>query len=240
MRVVDLFAGAGGASWGATLAGFNVLAAVNHWPLAIEAHARALPWAAHLCEDLERLSPMALPPHDVLWGSPECTGHTWARGKERNHHDASRATAFCPVRVADLHRPPAVIIENVVELEEWELLPGWLMLWQCLGYREQRLRLVASDFGVPQERERVYFVFTRKDIPAPNLSDPPRFPTAEVPDRRRSLRGEPRHAAWTVVAVARRVRAQQRRAHRGGGEAPGRAVPGSVLQERVVPPRMEP
>lgn len=28
-RVVDLFAGAGGASWGATLAGCNVVAAVN-------------------------------------------------------------------------------------------------------------------------------------------------------------------------------------------------------------------
>lgn len=159
-RVVDLFSGAGGASWGATLAGCNVVACVNHWDVAIRSHAAAIPWAAHLCEDLERLSPMALPAHDVLWASPECTGHTRARGRERKHHDASRATAFCPVRVADLHRPAAVCVENVTELEDWELLPGWLKLWECMGYREQRVRLVASDLGVPQERERVFFVFT--------------------------------------------------------------------------------
>lgn len=180
-RVVDLFAGAGGASWGATLAGCNVVAAVNHWPEAIEAHSRAVPWAMHLCEDLERLSPMALPPHDIMWASPECTGHTHARGKERKHHDASRATAFCPVRAADLHRPRAVVIENVVELEEWELLPGWLKLWECMGYREQRVRVVASDLGVPQERERLYFVFTAKGVRPVDLTPP--VPAAMVPSR---------------------------------------------------------
>lgn len=181
-RVVDLFSGAGGASWGATLAGCNVVACVNHWDVAIRSHAQAVPWAAHFCEDLERLSPMALPPHDVLWASPECTGHTKARGRERKHHDASRATAFCPVRVADLHRPAAVCIENVTELEAWPLLPGWLKLWECMGYREQRVRLVASDLGVPQERERVFFVFTLTSAPPVDLTLP--APVSPAPSTR--------------------------------------------------------
>lgn len=39
MRAVDLFAGAGGSSLGAELAGLEVIAAVNHWPIAVESHA---------------------------------------------------------------------------------------------------------------------------------------------------------------------------------------------------------
>lgn len=194
-RVVDLFSGAGGASWGATLAGCNVVACVNHWDVAIESHARAVPWAAHFCEDLERLSPMALPPHDVLWASPECTGHTKARGRERKHHDASRATAFCPVRVADLHRPAAVCIENVTELEAWPLLPGWLKLWECMGYREQRVRLVASDLGVPQERERVFFVFTLTSAPPVDLTLP--APASPAPSTRSVVDLDTSRGRWS-------------------------------------------
>ena len=197
-RVVDLFAGAGGASWGATLAGCNVVAAVNHDATMLEAHSRAVPWAAHLCEDIERLSPLALPAHEVLWASPECTGHSRARGKDRQHHDASRATAFCPVRVADYHRPRAVIIENVIELRAWSMFEGWLTLWRNLGYREDTaapsadaqgfcasdhgITLNSADFGVPQARERVFFVFTdaRRIRRGPDLSTPPQRPHVPV------------------------------------------------------------
>jgi len=184
-RVVDLFAGAGGASWGATLAGCDVLAAVNHDPDMLAAHARAVPWALHIQEDLTRLSPMALPAHDVLWASFECTGFTRARGKERLHHDASRATAWCPIKVADYHRPPVVLCENVTDLRGWDMLRAWLVAWECLGYVEDTARPGASlnafdpdrpdaphfdpeehgavidsaDLGVPQSRPRLFFAF---------------------------------------------------------------------------------
>ena len=199
-RVVDLFAGAGGASWGATLADCDVVAAANHDPRMLATHARAIPWAQHLREDLERLSPMALPAHDVLWASPECTGHTRARGKERLHHDASRATAWCPIRVADYHRPPLVLCENVVDLRRWDMLRAWLVAWECLGYVEDTARpgasldasrfdpaahgavLDSADFGVPQSRPRLFFVF-RDPRQAPAPVDIARSPSAHVPVR---------------------------------------------------------
>lgn len=199
LRVVDLFAGAGGASWGATLAGCDVLAAVNHDPEMLAAHARALPWTLHLCEDLERLSPMALPAHDVLWASPECTGHTQARGKERQHHDASRGTANCPVRVADYHRAPVVVIENVAEIRKWDLFRSWLVAWDCLGYVEDSARpgasldkagfdpgahgltLNSADLGVPQARRRAFFVFRDPSrVRSPVDLSPPSAPHVPV------------------------------------------------------------
>ena len=42
MRVVDYFAGAGGFTLGAQLAGCTVVAAVNHWRLAVDTHARIM------------------------------------------------------------------------------------------------------------------------------------------------------------------------------------------------------
>ena len=148
----------------------------------------------------ERLSPMALPAHDVLWASPECTGHTRARGKERLHHDASRATAWCPIRVADYHRPPLVLCENVVDLRRWDMLRAWLVAWECLGYVEDTARpgasldasrfdpaahgavLDSADFGVPQSRPRLFFVF-RDPRQAPAPVDIARSPSAHVPVR---------------------------------------------------------
>lgn len=202
LRVVDLFAGAGGASWGATLAGANVVGAVNHDAAMLAAHARALPWTAHICEDVERLSPLAVPAHDCLWASFECTGFTRARGTERLHHDASRATAWAAVKVADYHRPPVVLCENVTDLRRWDLLRAWLVAWDCLGYVEDTaapnasldsarfdagehgMVLNSADFGVPQARERLFFVLRdARQVSRPvDLSAPPALPHVPVRD----------------------------------------------------------
>lgn len=84
MRVVDYFAGAGGFTLGAQLAGAQVVAAINHNPLAVQTHARNHPGALHLCEDLTRFDPRRLPPFDILVASPACQGHSArARGCAR-------------------------------------------------------------------------------------------------------------------------------------------------------------
>ena len=216
-RVVDLFAGAGGASWGATLAGCNVVAAVNHDATMLEAHGRAVPWAAHLCEDLERLNVMALPAHEVTWASIECTGHTRARGKEASHHDASRATAFCPVRLANYHRPRAVIVENVLDFDGWELLDGWLKLWECMKYRVRRVVLSGDHFGVPQERERVFYVMTLDTFAAPDLTLPRRV---RCPTMREVVNLDTTQGQWSrwrdEYVPASVARIQDALAHQGG------------------------
>lgn len=172
MKAVDLFAGAGGTTTGAKLAGVNVLCAVNHWPVAVATHAAAHPEAQHMCEDAAGLDPTTLPDHDLLLASPSCTGHTRARGKEQPHHDAARATAWCVVRVLEAKRPPLVIVENVPEMLDWVLYRAWRLALSSLGYRVSEQVLDAADCGVPQNRERLFVVgsrVTKKPIlvPAP-------------------------------------------------------------------------
>ena len=165
MNAVDLFAGAGGTSTGATWAGARILAAVNHWPRAVETHTAAHPEAQHHLEDAAVLDPTTLPAHDLLLASPSCTGHTRARGKEQPHHDAARATAWCVIRVAEAQRPRLVCVENVPELLSWKLYRAWRMALTDLGYRVSEQVIDAADAGVPQHRRRLFVVASRTRRP---------------------------------------------------------------------------
>lgn len=162
---IDLFAGAGGFTTGATAAGVRVLWAANHWPEAVKAHARNHADVIHACQDLQQADFRLAPAHDLLLASPSCTGHTPARGKDQPRHDAARSTAWAVVTAAEVHRPPVVIVENVPEFREWVLFRAWCEAMASLGYTLADYVLDAADHGVPQHRVRLFLVATRTRAP---------------------------------------------------------------------------
>lgn len=155
MRAVDLFAGAGGWSTGAVQAGATIVAAVNHWPRAIETHQRNHPDTVHRCEDAALIDPRSLPAFDLLIGSPACQGHSNARGGDLPHHDALRSTAWAVVHVADVRRPRLLLVENVPEMRSWSAYPHWRGALESFGYSIREHILNAADYGTPQARERL-------------------------------------------------------------------------------------
>jgi DNA (cytosine-5)-methyltransferase 1 len=166
MKVIDLFAGAGGSTTGAAAAGCRVLWAANHWPEAVEIHGLNHPEVRHVCQDLHQANWMEVPAHDLMLASPCCQGHSKARGKEnRATHDASRSTAWAPVSCAEFHRAPFFIIENVAEFQEWVLVPAWKTAMEALGYSLSFSILDAADFGVPQHRIRLFIIGSRSKNP---------------------------------------------------------------------------
>lgn len=165
MRAVDLFAGMGGFSVGARMAGIDVVWAANHWPLAVEIHAANHPNTQHVCQDLQQADWTQVPAHDILLASPACQGHSRARGKERPHHDAQRSTAWAVVSAAECHRPDVVLVENVTTFAGWSLYPAWRMAMEALGYCLAPHIVDAADHGVPQHRERLFIVCTRSKRP---------------------------------------------------------------------------
>jgi DNA (cytosine-5)-methyltransferase 1 len=156
IRAIDLFAGAGGWSEGAVQAGVHVVAAANHWPVAVASHRLNHPGTAHHCQDLNLLDPAAYPAFDLMLASPSCQGHSIARGTDKARHDASRATAWCVVNTADLRRPRALLVENVPEFRQWSLYPVWRAALEKLGYQLREYIFDAADFGVPQNRKRLF------------------------------------------------------------------------------------
>lgn len=167
----DLFSGAGGSSEGLRLAGWDVRACANHWPLAVATHALNHPGAEHFTADLSDVDWRTFPTTDLLWASPSCVWHARSGGRsrppaevERLRLDAGaidRATAFAVIAAAEVHHYPAVIVENVPEFRDWSLYRWWLDGLRALGYSTAELILDAADLGHAQRRRRLFVVATR-------------------------------------------------------------------------------
>jgi DNA (cytosine-5)-methyltransferase 1 len=164
-RVVDLFAGWGGFSLGAQRAGCEVVYAANHWPLAVEVHARNHPHTLHECQDLRQADFTRLPAYDLLIASPACQGNSRAsQPRRKRYHDAMRATAWSVVDCAEVTRPEAIIVENVLDLRRWCLYENWCGALRTLGYTVAEHIVQASRLGVPQRRLRLIVTATRRAI----------------------------------------------------------------------------
>lgn len=173
---IDLFAGAGGFSTGATQAGAKVLWAANHWQSAVDCHSQNHCDTQHKCQDLHQADWSQVPSHDITLASPCCQGHSHARGKDSPQHDASRSTAWAVVSCSEYHRPKAFIVENVPEFLDWNLYPAWKLAMETLGYQITQTILDAADLGVPQHRERMFLVGSLNGpihIPTPNKKHVP-------------------------------------------------------------------
>lgn len=162
---VDLFAGFGGNTIGAKEAGLEVVWAANHNQMAVSYHSLMHPEVVHSCQDLQQADWGSLPKHDVLMASPCCQGHTRARGKEGPHHHKSRSTAWAPLSCAEYHSPDLIFIENVPELINWKLFKHWHDSFNSLGYSLSINLLDAADYGVAQQRKRVYIIGTKSKHP---------------------------------------------------------------------------
>lgn len=214
MKVVDLFAGAGGFSTGATLAGHQVVWAANHWPDAVKWHSRNHPDAEHVCQDLHQADWSQVPSHDIMLASPCCQGHSKARGKAKNNlqHDASRSTAWAVVSAAEYHRPPVAIVENVQEFLDWQLYRPWELAMNALGYAVSPHIIDAADLGAPQNRIRMFLVLTKSENPLVlNLPKLKHKPASTFIDFN-SGNWQPVHKPGRAAATLERVRAG-RQAH---------------------------
>ena len=182
-KVADLYCGAGGFSEGLEEACRKAdltlwLVAVNHWPDAIETHTRNHPEAVHLCADLDSVDPRKIVPGkmlDMLIASPECTHHSNARGgKPRD--DQSRMDAWSVVRWANDIYISTLLVENVVEFEDWgpldskgnpirrrkgEMFRAWIAALEALDYRVEYRKLNAMHYGAATSRERLFVLAHR-------------------------------------------------------------------------------
>jgi DNA (cytosine-5)-methyltransferase 1 len=182
----DLFCGAGGSGIGAAAAGIELYLAANHSERAIQTHSANFPDTEHDCADISQVNPRRYRRTDFLWASPECTNHSGAKGKKRAAQmdlfaepdptaERSRATMWDVPRFAEHHRYDCVIVENVVEIADWEMWPAWLHAMRCLGYQHRPVSLNSMHAPAqnapraPQSRDRVYVVFWRGGIPEPDL-----------------------------------------------------------------------
>lgn len=181
----DLFAGAGGFTAGAKLGLANagrrgrLVAAVNHWAVAISTHAENHPDGPHFCSDVYRLSPREAVPGgelDLLMASPTCTFFSRARGGKPVSRDQryGRMTPTQVVRWLTELRVRVLLVENVPEFLEWgpvsrttgkpirekrgTYFRAWRRRIERLGFRVEHRILNAADFGDATTRSRLFLI----------------------------------------------------------------------------------
>lgn len=183
VHAVDLFCGLGGTSAGLIEAcermGWKInLVAINHWPIAIETHSANHPKVNHICADVDAVNPERVSPKgpDILVASPECIGHSIARGGAPTT-EQSRASAWSVLRWVELLRPREILIENVREFLWWrplrsdgrpdrryskgKVFKAWWNALQSLGYQLEMQILTCADYGDPTTRQRLFIRGTR-------------------------------------------------------------------------------
>lgn len=176
--VVDLFSGAGGLSLAFEQAGFDVAAAVEIDPIHCAIHHYNFPQAATICasvvdlsgEDIRRRAEIGKRDIDVLCGGAPCQGFS-LMGR-RALDDPRNQLVFHFVRLVRELRPKYFVFENVKgltvgthkrflnEVVEEMKTAGYdiLLPWQVLN---------AADFGVPQDRRRLFLIGAQKGLPLP-------------------------------------------------------------------------
>ena len=185
LLICDLFCGAGGFTTGAMRAlralGLDaVMAAVNHWPVAIATHNVNHPHVRHYIEDVKAANPRDIVPEgylDVLLCSPSCVFYSRARGGKPSS-DQQRMDPEAIIRWIDELDVRVLIAENVPEITAWcridprtgrpkkgykgEYFRRWVRQIEARGYRVEWRILTCADYGDPTSRQR-WFMIARKD-----------------------------------------------------------------------------
>ena len=187
-KVFSCFACGGGSTMGYKLAGFDVLGCNEIDPKMIEAYkVNHNPKYAFLepiqTFKLRKDLPRELYELDILDGSPPCSSFSMAGsrdkqwGKEKKFREGQSEQVldtlfFDFIDLAKELKPKIVIAENVKGLlmgNAKEYVKKIYDEFDKAGYYLQHFLLNASKMGVPQKRERVFFIALRKDLATPFL-----------------------------------------------------------------------
>jgi DNA (cytosine-5)-methyltransferase 1 len=190
--VIDLFCGCGGISKGFMDAGYQILLGIDSDQDALKTFRANIRGAAAMSIDLfdfsytSKISALlAGRPVDVVVAGPPCQGFSLTG--PRNFDDDRNRLYLAVFEAVKTLRPKAVVIENVKGMKtlyNGEIKDEIVRRFRELGYSMPEPKILcAADYGVPQIRERLFFVGLRNDLgefayPTPSHS-PAKYVTCE-------------------------------------------------------------
>ena len=165
MNLVSLFSGAGGLDLGFEKAGFTIVAANEYdktiWETYEKNHKGLL-----IKGDISKISSEEFPDCDGIIGGPPC--QSWSEAGSLKGIDDPRGQLFYQyIRVLKDKKPKFFLAENVkgmMSSRHSEAVKNIVSQFEEAGYDVFIHLLNASDYGVPQDRQRVFYVGFRKDL----------------------------------------------------------------------------
>lgn len=181
--VIDLFCGCGGLSFGFIEAGFDVLLGIDNWKDAISTFENTHKNAKGIVADLFTETPKdiskltGIKDIDVIIGGPPCQGFSIAGKRIIDDERNQLYKSF--VNFVKYYQPKVFLMENVpniVSMGKGVVKDSIIEDFEKLGYTVVYKVLLASDYGVPQNRRRAFFVGTKNNkefvFPEPTTENP--------------------------------------------------------------------
>jgi DNA (cytosine-5)-methyltransferase 1 len=210
---VDLFAGAGGMTLGFEQAGFDVLAAVELDPIHASVHEYNFPFWTTICQsvtettakNIRELSAIGDRDIDVVFGGPPCQGFS-LMGK-RNFNDERNSLIWHFLRLVLELQPKFFVLENVRGIiigKHQKILHKIIAEFQSNGYQvtENYQVLNAANYGVPQNRHRLFLIGCRPDFSLPNYPQPTTHPPIPSTGRKACAPTTPSTRSSPITALA--------------------------------------
>ncbi len=174
LKSIDLFAGIGGIRLGFEQAFGEELKTVfvSEWDeYAQKTYKANFDDDFEIAGDITKISENDIPDFDICLAGFPCQAFSLAgqrKGFKDNYKGLSRGTLFFDVaRICDKKKPKVIFCENVKGLtihdkgRTFDIIKNTL---REIGYTPFEQILNSKDFGVPQNRERIYIVAFRNDI----------------------------------------------------------------------------
>lgn len=177
MNSIDLFSGCGGMTLGFKWAGFTSVLSSDIDENCEKTFNTNFPETPFLCGDLSDLKKEDFDAHlvnkdiDVIIGGPPCQGFSLAN-KNRNKiaEDPRNKLFYEFVKTINWYNPKSFVMENVkglLSMESGQVIKQIISEFENagkVGYKVGVKVLKASDYGVPQTRERVIVIGIRNDL----------------------------------------------------------------------------
>ncbi|MGH2324714.1 DNA cytosine methyltransferase [Streptococcus uberis] len=168
-KIIDLFCGAGGLSLGFEEAGFEIEFAIDMWEDAIQTYNNNHKNPVGRCQDIHELENEYLESLQGkvvgVIGGPPCQGYSTVGTRDINDPRNHLYLEYC--RVVEKVNPEFFVIENVrglLTLGKGAFKEDIINRFSNLGYNVSFKLVNASDYGVPQNRHRVFFVGMKNTI----------------------------------------------------------------------------
>jgi DNA (cytosine-5)-methyltransferase 1 len=162
---VELFSGAGGMSLGAEMAGVEIKLSVEIDIYAAATFKQNHKNAAVLNQDIRQIKNLDTKGKKnepkILFGGPPCQGFSRSNHRTRNRINPNNWLFEEFIRVTKLWHPDWVVLENVEGIlgtEQGLFIEKILESLGRIGYKTSHQILNAMNFGVPQNRERLFVV----------------------------------------------------------------------------------
>ena len=175
LKTLDLFCGCGGLSLGFEEAGFEISAGIDNDQEALETFAKNFKKAKTFNVDLSNKSQIPfdqIGEIDVILGGPPCQGFSIA-GK-RQAEDPRNKLTDAYINIVNQLNPKAVLIENVpniLNMANGSFRENITEMLEKLGFKVSIEKLNSVEFGVPQNRRRVFFIGVKDDYIRSNEID---------------------------------------------------------------------